>query len=42
VELGENPTGALLVVGNNALAERLGASIAQQYPGEINNLLKTC
>ncbi len=37
----ERPGGARLVVGNNALARRLGVDVAQQYPGAEGFVIKT-
>ena len=36
----ENPTGVRLVVGNNTLAEQLGVSVAQEYPGQERYLIR--
>jgi hypothetical protein len=40
-DVGENPTGTRLVVGSNALAERLGVTVDQGYPGQERYIIRS-
>jgi|GEM_PF-2050564 len=41
LDVAENPAGARLVVGGNALTEHLGVAVAQQYPGEERYVIRS-